>query len=780
MKKQSIIFLVLFITGLVIFSCSNDDTDTIQSHQKTNTANRSIPDRTFPIEDLRFQPTQVDLDYFNNIKDKVQTENTILNELSSELYFGEVMWDAPKVIRNLNEGIVYTFVPVFDPTYYTVSHFFGIRDDDGILTYQLESDEFIRQSILDDNMNYHVINSANLFAYFDYNFGFTDDPILLDQLGSEGDDWGSTTESNGVDCFSTSYIIDKLCTCGASHYLSEIGDCKCNDAGQSCGCPDVYSTGFIDCWYVSEGGSGVGPTVDTGGSSGSWSPYPIINNLKNFVDFSTWQLILELIDTPCKTEVQKYAKLVLEGVYTSSFVSCLIQEMNLLPSGDCTISVPTTLGDFKFEEIDSELLDWAISYSGTTIWSNNTLNQFNNPVCDLIGAGLTEAEVSTYLWYLKVSLTDEPDPGYNDDNIPDPYSAYNIENTIANSNKMTQFLIDNPCIKPFDYLGMLLSTPDIVDWAIGYLDGDCGNAVKINYVNLVFKTEVIDNLVILELNLLEPPTTNPDDDDNDDSNDNVYFNKWGYNGLLQFIDGYWLYERSESWYEPTENVHYIFENGAWRKFDLPEIPSDAHFILDVADAMIASGHNVLDLFGLIPGAGEIFDGINASWYYAEGDMVNGALSTASCVPVVGYSATGTKWARNTLKLSDNAFHSAEALAYARRYYGSLGLTESSLSHVFRHSINDVSKPLHGIFNATDDIIGVVDDAYKKILNGNVDIDFVIQGNYTDKIVYEVNMNKVIGTLGGSQGDGSPLSKILFILAKEDGVITNKIINAYPF
>lgn len=54
------------------------------------------------------------------------------------------------------------------------------------------------------------------------------------------------------------------------------------------------------------------------------------------------------------------------------------------------------------------------------------------------------------------------------------------------------------------------------------------------------------------------------------------------------------------------------------------------------------------------------------------------------------------------------------------------------------------------------------------------------GNYANRIVYEVNMNKVVGTLGGSQGDGGPLSKILFILAKEDGVITNRIINAYPY
>ena len=156
------------------------------------------------------------------------------------------------------------------------------------------------------------------------------------------------------------------------------------------------------------------------------------------------------------------------------------------------------LGRFQIEEIDSELLDWAISYSGTTIWSDNTLNQFNNPVCDLIGAGLTEAEVSTYLWYLKVSLMDEPDPGYNDDNIPDPYSAYNIENTIANSNKVTQFLIDYPCIKPTDNLGVILSKPEVVDWAISFLDGDCSDVNKNKYVTLAFDAIMMNDDIAFE------------------------------------------------------------------------------------------------------------------------------------------------------------------------------------------------------------------------------------------------------------------------------------------
>lgn len=290
--------------------------------------------------------------------------------------------------------------------------------------------------------------------------------------------------------------------------------------------------------------------------------------------------------------------------------------------------------------------------------------------------------------------------------------------------------------------------------------------------NLLFNSEAVDAIVASELNLLESPTNHDDDDDDDDTNDNVYYNRYGHNGLLQYIDGYWLYERSDDWFEVTENSHYIYQNGMWKPFDLPDLPEDAHFILAVADALIQAGHNSLDVIGLIPVAGEIADGVNAAWYYAEGDMVNGALSTASMVPFVGIVSTGAKWSRNTLKLSEQALNSAEGLAYARRFYGSLGLTESALSHVYRHAKNNLSKNFHGVFNIKDDIVGIVDDAYKRALsNTNVISDVVTNG----RRVIHVQMDDVVGYLGGKLGDGSNIDRILIVLEEA----TNKVISAYP-
>ncbi|MDO4945468.1 MAG: polymorphic toxin-type HINT domain-containing protein [Ruminococcus sp.] len=48
-----------------------------------------------------------------------------------------------------------------------------------------------------------------------------------------------------------------------------------------------------------------------------------------------------------------------------------------------------------------------------------------------------------------------------------------------------------------------------------------------------------------------------------------------------------------------------------------------------------TGHDVLDLLGMIPGVGFVFDGINAAWYIAEGDYFNAACSFVSALPGVG-------------------------------------------------------------------------------------------------------------------------------------------------
>ncbi|WP_439663446.1 LamG-like jellyroll fold domain-containing protein [Lentzea sp. HUAS TT2] len=63
----------------------------------------------------------------------------------------------------------------------------------------------------------------------------------------------------------------------------------------------------------------------------------------------------------------------------------------------------------------------------------------------------------------------------------------------------------------------------------------------------------------------------------------------------------------------------------------------------VGDNISTVGHTVLDVAGLVPGLGEIADGINAVWYLAEGNYTDAALSAAGMIPFGGWGATAAKW-----------------------------------------------------------------------------------------------------------------------------------------
>ena len=48
-----------------------------------------------------------------------------------------------------------------------------------------------------------------------------------------------------------------------------------------------------------------------------------------------------------------------------------------------------------------------------------------------------------------------------------------------------------------------------------------------------------------------------------------------------------------------------------------------------------TGHDILDLLGMLPGIGFVFDGINAAWYAQEGDYYNAVCSLVSALPGAG-------------------------------------------------------------------------------------------------------------------------------------------------
>lgn len=63
-------------------------------------------------------------------------------------------------------------------------------------------------------------------------------------------------------------------------------------------------------------------------------------------------------------------------------------------------------------------------------------------------------------------------------------------------------------------------------------------------------------------------------------------------------------------------------------------------------------HNLLDIAGMLPGAGEVADLTNGLIYTIQGDGVNAAFSYAAAIPIYGWASTTAKWAKKTITALD--------------------------------------------------------------------------------------------------------------------------------
>lgn len=63
-------------------------------------------------------------------------------------------------------------------------------------------------------------------------------------------------------------------------------------------------------------------------------------------------------------------------------------------------------------------------------------------------------------------------------------------------------------------------------------------------------------------------------------------------------------------------------------------------------------HTGLDVMGLVPGFGEVFDLANAGVYAVSGDWTNAGLSLVATIPFVGWTTITAKWAKRVYSLSN--------------------------------------------------------------------------------------------------------------------------------
>jgi len=94
-------------------------------------------------------------------------------------------------------------------------------------------------------------------------------------------------------------------------------------------------------------------------------------------------------------------------------------------------------------------------------------------------------------------------------------------------------------------------------------------------------------------------------------------------------------------------------------------------------------------------------------------------------------------------------------------------------HVLRHTEDNLSKPVHGVFEDKDTVFALVDEAYQKVKSRSDDVSTKQEGRRTS---YVVKMRRQIGFKGGRNGkrDGNPpLNRLKLVLEGKE------VITAFP-
>ena len=120
------------------------------------------------------------------------------------------------------------------------------------------------------------------------------------------------------------------------------------------------------------------------------------------------------------------------------------------------------------------------------------------------------------------------------------------------------------------------------------------------------------------------------------------------------------------------------------------------------------------------------------------------------------------------KLSDDVYESTEGIKYG------LGSVEGHrIAHVLKHTkpanLSDIGTNGHGIFNSNEEILSIIDEAWKKKKLNN------IQGELDDPIAYVVQMDRTVGRVQYSNGSNI-ITDTIRVVVKPDG----SILSAYPY
>lgn len=165
---------------------------------------------------------------------------------------------------------------------------------------------------------------------------------------------------------------------------------------------------------------------------------------------------------------------------------------------------------------------------------------------------------------------------------------------------------------------------------------------------------------------------------------------------------------------------------------------------------VDTGHMVLDILGLLPVVGGIFDGTNVIWYLLAGDLVNAGFSATAFLPIIGDAAGAGKLLHNAgskvgsqaaeifAKYGDDVAKWADdILGFAKKEGLELALADGGSVKFLNKSGKELANKstIQGLFKA-----GIFDNTDKNILRKRYE-DHVFSSNHRKGGIMELGKDR---------------------------------------